>query len=60
MTQARVKQEGERITECIFKREEKRERERRDMQSSAHKRIRSTKALQIQEVEAEHPVQSIC
>lgn len=32
---------------------------RRDTQSSSHKRIRNTKALGIQEAEAEHPVQSI-
>lgn len=33
---------------------------RRDTQSSSHKRIRNTKALGIQEAEAEHPDQSIC
>lgn len=33
---------------------------RRDTQSSSQKRIRNTKALGIQEAEAERPVQSIC
>lgn len=35
MTQARVKQEGERITECIFKREGKREREKEEHKGAA-------------------------